>query len=154
MKSRLLRRIAAEERRQRQDAKREERRLRKEQRRRARLEDSAGHLPRHPPTTGRFDMTDPTPPSNPASAPGAGPVVPGSRVRVRDAEGEHEHTVVERLTSAAPPGCVSVASPVGRALLGRRPGEQVQVPTPDGIRVLTIVAVTPPHSGVPGDSGH
>ena len=84
-------------------------------------------------------MTDATPPSNPASRPPAVPVTVGSTVRLRDAEGEHEHTVVERLTGAAPPGCVSAGSPVGRALLGRRPGEQVQVQTPDGARLLTIV---------------
>lgn len=99
-------------------------------------------------------MPDPTTPSNPGSGTGSATVTPGSRVRVRDSEGEHEHMIVERLRSTAPPGCVSVASPVGRALLGRRRGERVQVQTPDGTRVLTIVAVTPSRSGDPGDSGH
>jgi transcription elongation GreA/GreB family factor len=83
-------------------------------------------------------------PMTTTSASEGGTVVLGSRVRVRDAEGEHEHTVVARATVDAPPGCVSVDSPVGRALLGRRPGDQVEVLTPGGIRHLTVVSVAPP----------
>jgi hypothetical protein len=48
-------------------------------------------------------------------------VVLGSRVWVRDTDGEH--------------------APVGRALLGRRLGDQVQVTTPGGVRLLTVVDV-------------
>ncbi|MDB5064589.1 MAG: greA [Chloroflexi bacterium] len=76
-----------------------------------------------------------------AGTPRSGAVVPGSRVRVRDAEGEHEHTMVTRATADAPPGCVSIDSPVGRALLGCRPGDQVRVQTPGGIRLLTVLEV-------------
>jgi transcription elongation GreA/GreB family factor len=57
---------------------------------------------------------------------------------VRDTDGEHEYTMVRRATAGAPP---SVDSPVGRALLGRRPGEQVRVQTPGGVRLLTVVDV-------------
>lgn len=74
-------------------------------------------------------------------APSSKSVVPGSRVRVRDAEGQHEHTVISRATADSPPGCVSVRSPVGMALLGRRAGDQVQVQTPGGVRLLTVVDV-------------
>jgi transcription elongation factor GreA len=87
-------------------------------------------------------MPDVSEPAAAAPVPRNGPVVPGSRVRVRDTDGEHEHTMVTRVTVGAPPGCVSVASPVGRALLGRRPGEQVRVQTPGGVRLLTVVDVT------------
>jgi transcription elongation GreA/GreB family factor len=76
-----------------------------------------------------------------ARTPKGGTIEPGSRVRVRDAEGEHEHTMVARATADAPPGCVSIESPVGRALLGCRPGDQVEVQTPGGIRLLTVVDV-------------
>jgi hypothetical protein len=69
-------------------------------------------------------------------------VVRGSRVRVRDADGEHEYTMFTRATADVPPGCVSLGSPVGRALLGRRRGDQVQVQTPGGMRLLTVVDVT------------
>ncbi len=70
-----------------------------------------------------------------------GVVVLGSRVRVRDSEGDHEHTIVARVRVDTPLGCVSVASPVGKALLGRRSDEHVQVHTPGGIRLLTITDV-------------
>jgi transcription elongation factor GreB len=36
---------------------------------------------------------------------------------------------------------VSVHSPVGRALLGRAAGDEVEVERPGGVRALTIVAV-------------
>jgi transcription elongation factor GreA len=71
----------------------------------------------------------------------SGAVVLGSTVRLRDAEGEHQHTMVTRVPGDAPPGCVSIGSPMGRALLGRRPGDRVQVQTPGGTRLLTIVEV-------------
>jgi hypothetical protein len=44
-------------------------------------------------------------------------------------------------TAACPLECVSTGSPVGRALLGRGPGEQVRVQTPGGARLLTVVDV-------------
>jgi transcription elongation GreA/GreB family factor len=87
-------------------------------------------------------MPDVSEPAATAPVPWSDPVVPGSIVRVRDTDGEHEYTMVPRATAGAPPGCVSVESPVGRALLGRRPGEQVRVQTPGGVRLLTIVEVT------------
>ena len=81
-------------------------------------------------------------------------VVLGPRVRVRDADGEHEYTMLTRATADASPGCVSLGSPVGRALLGCRRGDQVQVQTPGGVRLLTVVDVTatvePPSAGSAG----
>jgi transcription elongation GreA/GreB family factor len=87
-------------------------------------------------------MQESSGPMDAAAVTKSGPVAPGCTVRVRDADGEHEHRIVTRLTAGAPLECVSVASPVGRALLGRRHGEQVHVHTPDGVRLLTIVDVT------------
>ena len=88
-------------------------------------------------------MPDEQPPTTRTPEQRDGVIELGSRIRLRDSEGEHEHTIVARLTTSAPLTCISVASPVGRALLGRRTGEQVEVHTPDGIRALTIVAVAP-----------
>ncbi len=68
-------------------------------------------------------------------------VVPGSRVRVRDADGEHEYAMVARVTIDSPPECVSIGSPIGRALLGCRRGDQVRAQTPGGVRVLTVVDI-------------
>jgi transcription elongation factor GreA len=46
---------------------------------------------------------------------------------------------------ARAPGDVSIGSPVGQALLGRRAGDTVAVPLPDGrMRGLRIASVAPP----------
>lgn len=71
------------------------------------------------------------------------PVELGCSVRVRDAEGEDDYTVVTRAEADPTRGRISEASPVGRAILGRRQGDRVDVPTPDGVRRLTIVDVAP-----------
>jgi transcription elongation factor GreA len=100
------------------------------------------------------DMRDSGPPTTAVPQPESRTVALGSRVRVGDADGEHEYTMVTRVTVDAPPESVSVGSPVGRALLGCRPGEQVRVQTPGGVRLLTVVDVapteTPPSAGSAG----
>jgi Transcription elongation factor, GreA/GreB, C-term len=73
-----------------------------------------------------------------------GEVQVGSRVCVRDAHGEEEYTIVRSVDADAAHGRISTESPVGRALLGGRRGEEVSVHTPGGIRALTIVKVTAP----------
>jgi transcription elongation GreA/GreB family factor len=73
-----------------------------------------------------------------------GEVQSGSRVRVRDVDGEEEYTVVKRGEADPAQGRISTESPVGRALLGRRPGDEVEVQTPGGVRVLTIVELAAP----------
>jgi transcription elongation factor GreA len=66
----------------------------------------------------------------------------GSRVTVRWADGGEE-----TLTLVGPPeiaprsGRISYESPVGRALIGSRPGELVMVPTIDGPASLEVIAV-------------
>jgi len=42
-------------------------------------------------------------------------------------------------------GLVSIASPIGRALVGREEGDEVTVPTPGGPRDLTIVRLATVH---------
>jgi transcription elongation factor GreA len=63
---------------------------------------------------------------------------------VRDAGGEEEYTLVRRGEADPAHGRISTESPVGRALLGGRPGDEVEVQTPGGIRVLTIVELAAP----------
>ena len=64
----------------------------------------------------------------------------GSTVHLREAKGE---TVVYRLVMPedADPGqgCISTASPIGRALVGKEPGDAVRVPTPSGVREFEVV---------------
>jgi transcription elongation GreA/GreB family factor len=73
-----------------------------------------------------------------------GEIQPGSKVRVRDADGEDEYTLVRSGKAHPAKGRISAESPVGRALLGGRRGDEVKVQTPGGIRALTIVDVAAP----------
>ncbi len=73
----------------------------------------------------------------------------GARVRVRDAHGEEEYTIVRRGETNPLVGRISTESPVGRALLGRQQGDEIRVLTPGGIRVLTIVEIVAPRCGSP-----
>lgn len=66
-----------------------------------------------------------------------------STFRVADAEGdEEEYTVVGSAEADVAHGLISFESPVGRALLGHRRGDALDVRTPGGIRRLTIVDVS------------
>jgi transcription elongation factor GreA len=66
----------------------------------------------------------------------------GSRVRVRDGDGVlHEYELAGPLESDAPEGRISIAAPVGAALVGRRAGAVVEVETPRGPLALTVVSV-------------
>jgi len=66
-------------------------------------------------------------------------------VRVRDlvADSTHEYELVGALESDVGMGRVSVEAPVGRALLGRFPGERFGVDTPRGVIELELVDVRP-----------
>jgi transcription elongation factor GreA len=67
----------------------------------------------------------------------------GTQVEACDGDGEREIYVIVDAAEAAPRlGRISHISPVGRALLGRRPGDEVGVETPNGVRYLTILAVS------------
>lgn len=70
----------------------------------------------------------------------------GSTVHLREAEG---NTLVYQLVMAedADPGrgWISTASPIGRALMGKEVGDEVTVPTPNGIREFEVVKLTTIH---------
>jgi transcription elongation factor GreA len=69
----------------------------------------------------------------------------GSVVRVADEMGATmEFELVGRRTTESKPGEVSLASPVGKALTGVRPGDVARVALPSGeIRVLSVLDVVP-----------
>ena len=73
----------------------------------------------------------------------------GCAVRAADETGRVvEYVLVGRRSDASSSRAVSAGSPVGRALLGGRPGQTVRVELPDGrVRQLRILSVTP---GGPG----
>lgn len=69
--------------------------------------------------------------------------VVGSRVTVCHSDGEEEHyEIVAPGEADARQGRISPDSPLGAALLGRCPGENIEVDAPAGAQRLAIVAVT------------
>lgn len=67
---------------------------------------------------------------------------PGSTIEVEDAEGQVETWHLVGAVEADPgAGRISVESPVGRAVLGRRRGDKVTVNAPSGVIELTVKAV-------------
>ncbi|MBI3979929.1 MAG: transcription elongation factor GreA [Chloroflexi bacterium] len=66
----------------------------------------------------------------------------GSRVVVESPNGEREEYAIVGSAEASPRhGKISNESPVGRALLGRKPGEQIQVVVPAGVLTYQIVEI-------------
>ncbi len=77
-----------------------------------------------------------------AGAGARGAVGFGSTVVVRDQNGlERTWRIVSSHDAAPAEGRLSAESPVARALVGRRPGEQAAVALPRGESVLSIVSV-------------
>jgi transcription elongation factor GreA len=76
-------------------------------------------------------------------ASGDGTATLGSEVVVRDERGNDRTWRIVSSHDAAPnEGRLSADSPVGRALIGRRAGEQASVALPKGQSVLTVLSVT------------
>jgi transcription elongation factor GreA len=67
---------------------------------------------------------------------------PGSTIEVIDTEGDAEtYHLVGAVESDPSAGRISVESPVGRALVGRKKGDKITVSVPSGTLTLTIKAV-------------
>lgn len=65
----------------------------------------------------------------------------GGRVTVRDETGcEHSYVIVAPIENDASKGFISFESPVGAALIGRRPGDFVNVLVPKGERRLSVLS--------------
>lgn len=66
----------------------------------------------------------------------------GSKVSVATADGKGQHYTIVGSAEASPKdGRISNESPVGRALLGKAVGQEVQVEVPAGVLRLTITAI-------------
>ncbi|MBI4234613.1 MAG: transcription elongation factor GreA [Chloroflexi bacterium] len=66
----------------------------------------------------------------------------GSKVKVQNQKGKVAEYVIVGSTEANPlEGRISNESPVGRAILGKRTGDEVEAHTPAGVVKLKIVAV-------------
>ena len=66
----------------------------------------------------------------------------GARVALEDEDGvETEYQIVGPDEFDVAAGRISIDSPIGRALLGRRPGDEVRVERPRGRVTYTVIAV-------------
>lgn len=71
----------------------------------------------------------------------------GSRVRLRDLQksAEVEYKLVTTEEADASKGLISTTSPIGKALLGRRVGDEIKVQTPAGSKEFEIVRLQTIH---------
>jgi transcription elongation factor GreA len=66
----------------------------------------------------------------------------GSNVTIRGDDGvEETWTLVNHVEADTRDGSISTESPVGQALLGKRPGDSATVQTPGGVIVYTVVRI-------------
>lgn len=65
----------------------------------------------------------------------------GSRVKLVDVknQSEIEYTLVTAEEADAANGKISTSSPIGKALLGRRAGDEIRVQTPAGVKEFEIL---------------
>jgi transcription elongation factor GreA len=64
----------------------------------------------------------------------------GSRIVVLDVAKEYKLVTTEEADAAK--GLISTSSPIGRALLGKKVGDEVQVATPAGMKEYEVVRLT------------
>ncbi len=72
---------------------------------------------------------------------GSGVVRIGSRVCIRDIDGDATFRIVEPENADPIADRVSARSPLGSALLGHRIGDRVKFRVPDGVLAVTVVDV-------------
>lgn len=67
----------------------------------------------------------------------------GSRVKIRDGEGDEvEWTIVGSAEANPRQSRISNESPVGKALMGKKKGDKVNVETPGGVEQISILKVS------------
>jgi transcription elongation factor GreA len=71
----------------------------------------------------------------------SGAVALGSKVKVKDEFGEESFTIVGPVEADPSKGLISLESPVGKALIGHKKGDKVQVTTPGGTSTMTVLTV-------------
>ena len=69
----------------------------------------------------------------------------GSKLTIRENGREFVYELVMPEDSDPDKGFVSVASPIGRSLIGKEEGDDVVAPTPSGKRLFTIVGLSTIH---------
>jgi transcription elongation factor GreA len=76
------------------------------------------------------------------AAPSSGVVRIGSSVVVRDEFGESSYEIVGPTEGNMAKGLMSIASPMGSALVDRKAGDTISFKTPGGERKATVVSVS------------
>lgn len=67
----------------------------------------------------------------------------GAKVKLLNANNDEiEYQVVGPMEADVDQGRISIASPIGKALLGKEVGDEVRVQTPGGVRVLEVLSIT------------
>ena len=69
----------------------------------------------------------------------------GSKLTLREDGREVQYELVMPEDADPDRGLISVASPIGRALVGREEGDEVSVPTPAGVRTFELVKLVTIH---------
>jgi transcription elongation factor GreA len=69
----------------------------------------------------------------------------GSRLTIRENGREFVYVLVMPEDADPDKGYVSVASPIGRAFIGKEEGDDVVAPTPAGVRTFSIIALATIH---------
>jgi transcription elongation factor GreA len=69
----------------------------------------------------------------------------GSRLMVREGARESAYELVMPEDADPDRGLISVASPLGKAMVGKEEGDEVRVPTPAGVRTLEILSLATIH---------
>jgi transcription elongation factor GreA len=74
----------------------------------------------------------------------------GSTVVLYDVQKEVQITykLVTSEEADAAKGCISTSSPIGRGLLGKKAGDEIKIPIPNGMREMEILEVTTIHDQV------
>jgi transcription elongation factor GreA len=69
----------------------------------------------------------------------------GSKLTLREGDKTFVYELVMPEDAAPEKGFVSIASPIGRALVGKEAGDEVMAPTPGGQRTFEILGLTTVH---------
>ena len=69
----------------------------------------------------------------------------GSKLTLRENGREFTYELVMPEDANPDLGLVSVASPIGRSLIGKEEGDEVQAPTPAGVRLFAIIRLMTIH---------
>ena len=66
----------------------------------------------------------------------------GAKVVLKDSRGEKTYTVVSAMEASPAEGKISDVSPLGKAIMGKAAGQDVEVKTPRGTTQYRIVRVS------------